>query len=319
MSYEDELLRGVLLKLEGIQREIGSVQETLIRRMAGRTAQEEIDRAPACKDRIEIEEADEVATSDEEELGEIGLDPEEWLIERGITIKARRQESELDMAFDRLASFLGERFDHLCPFYEAVKRRVAGHPPRVLDLKDEPSPAIGDIVQFGQMLHDNAFLSQFQYTRGKRILVFDPQKEGRVINFFTGGWLERYVLATVRDRVRLHLGERTEFKILLNPQVILPDSSDFELDLLVGIPDTVLWFECKTGDWQEHVAKYGRINQRYMKLTPSAAALVLLDPLTYENKQSARALCGMRVINLPELADFLDEILMNRQEAACAS
>jgi hypothetical protein len=316
LGQSANLLLEVLLKLEGIQREIGAVQETIVKLLSEQASGEVQQRPRAIPtENLGIVEVEGVEPREGSAVLEECVEPEQWLADRGISIKTKREESPLDEAFDRLCLFLGQRFESLGPFYNAVKQSLNTGGAKTLDLTGAPSHVISDTVQFAHMLLDHGFLADSEYIRNtqRRLLRFVPQSHGQVINFFTGGWLERYVLQTVRERVRVHFGQDAEPRFLLNPQVLLPDGSDFEFDILVGIPGSILWFECKTGNWQEYVTRYGRINEKYMKDELCVPTLVLLDPLRPEHKQSASALAGgMRVINLSELESYLNTVLVER-------
>jgi hypothetical protein len=237
------------------------------------------------------------------------MNPSEWLSTRNVKVLRTAVTGELDETFDRLARFLGERFHSIRPFYEAIKRRVGGHPyPRAVKLTDAPPRMITDICQFASDLYNNGFLSRYRYHKETRTLVFDLQMDGRVVNFFTGDWLERYALLTAQERIETLLPEGIEPDVLTKAAVSLPDGQDTELDILLGLPDRVLWLECKTGDWQEHAVKFGRV-ARQLCLPPEHAALVLLEPLAPEQKRNASALARMTAINPEELEEFIETAL----------
>jgi hypothetical protein len=257
----------------------------------------------------ELEEEPDLATLQPEQTAAPCINPVEWLKKCNITLLRTAPTGELDETFDRLALFLGERFHNLRPFYEAVKRRVGGHPhPRAVKLTEAPPRVISDICQFATDLHRNGFLSRCRYYRDTRTLIFDPQMDGRVVNFFTGDWLERYVLLTALKRAEPLLPEGTQPVALTKAVVSLPDGQETELDILLGLPDRVIWIECKTGDWQEHAVKFGRI-ARHLGVPPHQAALVLSDPLTPEQKRNASALSRMTAINPEELEEFVETAL----------
>ena len=314
MTQQTNPLLDILVKLESIQREIGVVQESLMRILSGEAPAEGEHKAQAAlAENLGIVEVEGEEPREEEAPFEECVDPEQWLSKRGITVKARREESGLDEAFDRLCTFLGERFESLAPFYRAITRSLSSGGQRAVDLTEAAPQVISDTVQFAYMLRDFGFLAKAEYVRRDRRLFFIPQRSGQVTNFFTGGWLERYVLHSARERARVHFGGKAEPLVLLGPQVTLPDNRDFEFDILVGIPEAILWFECKTGDWGEHVTKYGDVYKKYMKGDSCVATLVLLETLTPEQKRSASVLAGgMHVINLPELEGHLNTILVER-------
>jgi hypothetical protein len=92
--------------------------------------------------------------------------------------------------------------------------------------------------------------------------------------------LERYVLFSVSQHFRkVYPGQTIE--VLTHPRIILPDGSDFELDVLIACDSIVLWFECKTGkDYPAYLGKYGVVAKKLMELATSNAAIILLEELT---------------------------------------
>lgn len=262
---------------------------------------------------IDVEHGTAPAHSEAAELGtpeSAGSFLEGWLNSRGIVIKQRREQMDLDVTMDRFALTLGSKFDTLCPFYEAVKKRVGGARSSSVSVKDMTPREISDVTGFGNGLHRHAFLKQFRYDRARARVFFEPQEDGRVTNFFTGNWLERYVVLQVKEYLATHLSEGQTVEMLVNPQVTLPDGSDSELDVLIAAPSEhgpiVMWFECKTGsDHTEYVARY-KVAAESMEMSREQCALVLLKPLSAEEKRSNAAIAGMAILNLSDLPEFLE-------------
>jgi hypothetical protein len=235
-----------------------------------------------------------------------GIDLEQWLNDRGIKIKQKRTDIAFDPTFDRLAKRLGDHYESLFTLYAAIKRRYGALLPRSISLQELAPQHIGSVVNFGNELLRNSFLKEFRYDRKQRAVYFEPQENGQVQNFFTGGWFERYVF--LRAKEYLASSQRaSEIAVLLNPKVVLPDSQDFELDILIGTSSVVLWLECKTGkDYPAYTVRYQEIATKYMRMSPLHRALVLLEPLTDEQKHNSSNVAGMAVLNLPDLGCFFD-------------
>ncbi|WP_205409786.1 hypothetical protein [Pseudothauera hydrothermalis] len=66
------------------------------------------------------------------------------------------------------------------------------------------------------------------------------------------------------------------FEYLINPQIILPNGDDFELDILAAIGSSIYWIEAKSGDYQQHVAKYSKF-ARLLGLDFDHSFMVLTD------------------------------------------
>ncbi len=156
----------------------------------------------------------------------------------------------------------------------------------------------------------SSFLSNFRLIRPQQNILFDPPDDGRVITFFTGGWMERYVLQMVKQVVARSQDAWSDEQALLGAQVVLPNQANSEFDLLVGLASNcMLWIECKTGEWQDYVARFQTINRQFMRLPAKQAALVLLEQLGKEDGDSASTLTGMSVLHLTELSSWLEEAI----------
>lgn len=237
-----------------------------------------------------------------------------WLLDRGIAIRQLGAESPFEESFDRIALQLGRDFEHLADFYQALKRSIGGNGvSKSIVLKNYPADRINRVVQFGDELLRNGFLKEFRYIRNSRSIQFAPQADGRVGNFITGNWLERYVVITVSQHLRkLYPGRSIE--VLSNPRIILPDGSDFEIDVLIACDSIVLWFECKTGkDYPAYLTKYAVVARKVMQLGSEHAAMILLEELNDSEKKNNKHVAGMSVLNLNDVQRFLSTIQSTTQ------
>jgi len=211
-----------------------------------------------------------VELSNENKEGKSAVD---WLTTKGITVKKYREQSAADEVFDELAVFLGERFKNLKRIHEAIRRSLSTGSRFTLNLSSSRQEEIADLTQFCTMLKSYAFLSSYSYNRNTKIIYATPQRVGNVTNFFTGGWFERYVYLKILSFLSQN---GLEFTCLLNPQIAFPNGDDFELDLLFLISRKPLWVECKTGDYQEYIAKYSDA-RKLLSIPKLRAILVILD------------------------------------------
>jgi hypothetical protein len=294
----DDAAQDAMIKLESVQRMIGETQVDLVRQMP---------TPDGLKAGIETLPGPAVAEEPAEGRAGAGIAIREWLTDKGIELLGAKALSGLDAAADRAALYLGDNFNELDGFYEAIKLNIHGRHNKWHKLEDKPPEMINKVIQFGSMLHGCSFLSEFKYIRSKKSAVFVPLSDGRVQNFFTGGWLERYVLHNVSEIYQTTYGRPLTSDLILHGGTArLPDGRNTEFDLLFSLPDQrVIWLECKTGKWQNYTARFKEINQNFMQLPPEQAALVLLDAIDAANKASATELTGMTVMGLQEMKEWL--------------
>ncbi|NJL01430.1 MAG: hypothetical protein HC910_13050 [Spirulinaceae cyanobacterium SM2_1_0] len=197
-----------------------------------------------------------------------------WLVQRGIRVKSYYQTEPGDRVFAELALLLGEKYDNAVPFYEQIKRHLSSGHSFQVNLAQKSQQEIADTTQLGHRLSAYALLASYRYDRRTKTIYAAPPSSGQAINFFSGGWFERFTLLKVAT---LLTANQLDFQCLLNPKVTLPNQDPFELDLLFLLPDDQpLWIECKTGDYQAYITKYAEIRQ-VLGLESQQAFLLILD------------------------------------------
>jgi len=282
MNQED-ILESILQELKQISGEIRALRETL-------------SGAPTLV-RADVGENTEPAVAEtlpavEEPAEEAFLAVFEWLSSRGITVKNYKREETADAIFDQLAMFLGERFASLKRLHDQIRRHLSTGDSFTLNLASSSQEEIANSTQFCTWLHQYAFLSSYRYNKYSKTIYAVPQRVGKVINFFTGGWFERFVFLKVASLLSQH---NVVYVHLLNPQISLPNGDDFELDLIYLMEDAPLWLECKTGDYQLYIPKYADV--RPILAIPKERAILVVLGISDELSSQLTDLYDITVAN----------------------
>ena len=204
-----------------------------------------------------------------------------WLIDQGITVQKYHIPDDNEEVFNKLATYLGNKYSDLNYFYNQLKRSFSKGQNLSINLASRSKTEITCTTQFCSRMSDYAFLSSYQYDRKNKMLYASPQKKGMVKNFITGGWFERFVYLSI---CKLLQEKQQFYKSILNPQVILQNGEDFELDILFLLGDKPFWIECKTGGYQSHVTKYSKM-RNVLSISKESSLLVILgirEQLTQE-------------------------------------
>jgi hypothetical protein len=304
----DEIVQQIVIQLENTQRKIGESQVELLRQFNFQVPVSSGEVADANKTKKTPSLS--VSGTPVKDRSDF-LDPKDWLKSKQITIRQLREHTGIDEAADRVALYLSDNYKILENFYLSLKRTVNGdRANKWFATKDMPNPDRLKILRFGSMLSDCSFLSEFKYIKANKTILFRPLEDGRVTNFFTGGWLERYSLQVIRRTYRQVMRTWNDSQVLHGAKLMTPDEMDMEFDLILGThKKQIYWFECKTGSFQNYVTRLRDINQRFLQLSASQASLVLLDNLSDEDKASATALSGLTVLHISELADWFSAAL----------
>ncbi len=284
LSAENEIRKGCLDTIEGLLERIAVALEAL----AGTS--------------VPVPEPQKVDEQDTgQEAPSTGAPTLEALLNaRQITIKHLRAPHAADELLDRLALFLGERYEALADLLHRIKRTMASGRSFTMNIKDLPQTDISSVCQLCSMLHQVALLTRYNYLKSPRYLITaTPSREPRVQNFFSGHWLERFILLKVEAIAEQMLGSESAFESMINPQIVLPNGDDFELDVLARVGDSVFWIEGKTGQYQQHVAKYSRF-ARLLGLDEESSFMVLTDV----SEDQCRELTALYSLNVCPVQHF---------------
>ncbi len=231
----------------------------------------------------------------------------EFLKQKNITIKNIKTEVEADKILDDIALYMGNNYSKIKKVYELIKRHMNTGAYFNIILKNFTQDEISSITYFGHQLHQIAFLEEYKYLRSPEYkLMGKVNRIPGVLNFFSGGWLERYVKKTIIDILE---NIPVRYSCLTNPQIILPNGNDFELDILFRIENEIFWFEAKTGDYQRYVQKYAKV-AKILGLNKNNAYMILTD-IAENTAQALKTLFGMNVVDVNNFkSEFRERISM---------
>lgn len=233
---------------------------------------------------------------------------EPFLATRGVAIKVLPKEDPADQIIDSLSLFLGERYSALSPLLMKIKRSMQTGMFITESLKDRAQVDVSSVCQFCTRLHEIAFLEQYQYSRSPTYLIRAKTTTlPKAQRFFGGQWLERFILQKIKSvyfqAMSDHYLNTVPFEYLINPQIILPNKDDFELDVLVSIGGIIYWIEAKSGDYQQHISKYAKF-ARILGIECSRSIMVLTD-VSDDRCDALSSLFSMTVCNLASFEDYM--------------
>ena len=188
-----------------------------------------------------------------------------------------------------------------------IKRNMQKGSSFTLCIKDYTQKHISDTCQFFLRLYDIAFLEQYSYQKSPHYIIKAKTTTLPAAQaFFSGKWLERYVLLSVKNaiaKIALEFDVKINFSYLLNPQIILPNGDNFELDIIFSVNNSIFWIEAKSGDYQQHISKYKKI-AKLLGLDYEHSFMVLTD-ISPERSGALSVLFDMTVCALPDLENVI--------------
>ena len=230
-----------------------------------------------------------------------------FLASRGISIKTIHPEQESDETLDKIALFIGNRFESVKRVLDSIKANMNVGRPFSLNLRNESQQTVADTTNLCTNLYNIAFLTAYRYQKSPAYQLYaTPSTSPRALNFYSGQWLERFVKAQV---VSLLKSKSLEFSYICNAQISLPNGDDFELDMLFETEGDVFWLEAKTGDYRKHIEKYSKMSKT-MGLDRSHTFMILADgAVTDSLARDLSNLFGMTVVRVEKFAEHLVKVL----------
>lgn len=224
------------------------------------------------------------------------------LQEKNITVKTYVDSITENTSLDNVAYFMGNRYNDIRKVYETIKRHLNKPNGFHLDLKNATQSEISASCQLCTTLYDIAFLSEYKYDKSPRYFIHaTPNKIPIAINFLTGHWLEIFIRKTIQDSLK-SLPAAIEYTYLINPQIILPNGNDFELDVVFLINGEIYWVERKTGNYQHYINKYSHV-ANMLNLDKNHSFLVLTDVINPNTTYILSKTFDMTIIPVEEFEE----------------
>lgn len=232
------------------------------------------------------------------------------LQDNNITVKTHVQENN---SLDHIACFMGDRYSEIKKVYETIKRHLNRPNGFHLNLKNATQSEISASCQLCTNLYDIAFLSEYKYDKSPKYFIHaTPNKIPIAINFLTGHWLEIFIRKTIQDSLN-SLHTDIEYTYLINPQIILPNGDDFELDVVFLVNDEIYWVEGKTGNYQQYINKYSDM-ANILNLDKNHSFMVLTDIITPNTAYILSKTFNMTIIPVEEFKEEITYIFQENLE-----
>ena len=184
-----------------------------------------------------------------------------WFEQRGIGVEPNPRALDTSGFFDEVAMQLGDRYETLKPVSDQIRYvQNRGYSSVKLTLSKRSQKEIGAITQFCRDLHQYSLVAKYFHQKNDKIVRLVLQTAPEIVKFFSGEWLEWYVLM----KLLAHFRDRgIAAACLRNPVVTFPNEDVHELDVFFLVNDGVpLCIECKTGEFRQDIDKYARLAKR---------------------------------------------------------
>lgn len=236
---------------------------------------------------------------------------EDLLAEAGISI--RRLPAQDSYNINAPAEFLGKRYSIFKELLSLIKQNMPWGHDFKLSIKGYSAQRIKDTCQFCEQLHTMGFFDTYvaYHEEPKSHIHIKTTTFHGAQNFFSGKWLERYTLITVRkviDKLKPNLSAPLNFSYLLNPVVTLASGATFEFDILFQINGFFYWIEAKSGEFHtSDLEKYAAIAK--MLVLGEGRAMVVLADVSHARARKLSQTFGLAIFQLSLLEKTLTALI----------
>lgn len=227
-----------------------------------------------------------------------------WLASRGISVSNHAEESEANRALDRIANYMGMHYGEICALYKALKWGAAQNRPVQISLQDASQAEINACTHICLQLHNCAYLTRYFYKKETRTIYLTIASEGKIRNFFTGDWYERYIKTQIRTILNRN---NIRYDMLANAQIRFSNGDGYELDIMFLLGDKPVWVECKTGSFQDAMNRI-MLKQNLLGVPRNQTILTILD-MPEDSATIATQTHGILVTDHCHLKECLEKIL----------
>lgn len=241
---------------------------------------------------------------------------QDYLNTKNIQVKNFPEQATNDDVFSSIANFMASNYDVLKDFILKIKQSLSNSETFSFSIKKYTQKEGALICNFCQNLHSVAFLENYHYKKSPQYLIYAKASANpKIYNFFTGHWLEIYslnVVLRILNNLRQKLNTEIEFSYLINPQIILPNGDDFELDLIFSVNNEFYWIESKSGDYQQYINKYSAMAKK-LNIRENNA-IMLLTEINKIAAESLSSLFLMKVLSIDDFEQYLFSTIQNQIE-----
>ncbi len=209
-----------------------------------------------------------------------------WLTDRNIVVEKynSNKSSEYNLTLDKLAVYLGENYNSLAEIHRKLRGSITRGGGFQLALRDKTQNDIRINTQFGSMLKQAGFLSNYYYNRNNKVMHIGTHQNKDLEKYIYGDWFERFIYNKVVTLFKQH-GLQSES--LVNAETVFSNEDRYELDLLFLVKEHLFWIECKAGtQFDRDFPKYSDNHQQFLQLPKTQALVVCLsiDDATAANR-----------------------------------
>lgn len=230
----------------------------------------------------------------------------DWFNTKSISVTINTNAVDTTGFFDEAAVAIGSDYELLGEICERIRYAQQKEYNSALIYLDKKSPEDAKALEaFARKLHEYSLVARCFLNKEEKNLRLVLQNAPSVRRFFSGEWLEWFVLMTA---VRICHERRAEYACARNLELSYPPNEKRELDVFFLINKTKpLYIECKTGEFRQELDKYISLKKK-LNIEQKYFILCVLD-LDPEQCKGLSAMHGMTFVNVQTLGQHLSSLV----------
>lgn len=230
----------------------------------------------------------------------------DWFRTKNITASINVNAVDTTGFFDEAAVAIGSDYDLLGEVCERIRFAQQKEFNSTLIYLDKKSAEDAKVLKsFARRLHEYSLVARCFANKGENNIRLVLQNAPNVRRFFSGEWLEWYVLMT---SLRICQERKAEFSCARNLTLAFLPNEKRELDVFFLINKTrPLYIECKTGEFRQDLDKYVALRKR-LGIESKYFMLCVAD-LDTEQSKGLSAMHGMTFVNVQTLGQHLSTLI----------
>ena len=204
--------------------------------------------------------------------------------------------------FDEVAIYMGTHYNTIGSIIQQIRYAQSKNYTTVkIVLSKYSKEEIKQILDFCKKLHQFTFIARYNHVKKDNIIYLTIQDIPRIKNFFSGMWMEWFVLIKL---ITFFKENNLNLPIVRGADLTFQNKEKNELDIFfLNNKDEPFYIECKTGEFRQDLNKYFELRKKLgIKKEHFLLCVFGLD------KEQAESLTTMYEITLINESMLMDHI-----------
>jgi hypothetical protein len=230
-----------------------------------------------------------------------------WLQQKNIYVGKHTDHLRVNAQLYAIADYLTDHYAELKDFYAQLKRSQ--------NIKQDfkirtTSQSVKYIHRWCDMLHQSKIIDGFQIDPQQQVDV-DLARIHEATYFINGYWLEILLSMEIGTYIKQNIEHIQSFDFIAQVELVNPNRTNTEIDLLLMLNEQVYWFECKSGNIGEYYRRFAQTRKRLQ--LDAQHAFIVVPMMQMHQANAAHSFSGMTLLYATHLDIALRQYIALQQ------